>query len=538
MSKREANNIDWLRGVHYPLQTYGWSGHQLGASPALAIGGKKPTDAAPMIITSQPPGIWADGDKSWRTAFGASHDCVLGLFSGKKFKSDSIDNIEVTSVYRDSMGTADLHLYELVNNIQQIDFIVGCDTVTEALNATTTNIINTQDARGLSMRIPMMAIGWGRTVGMHPTDPSPSDVNNRLNDDSHKLSRGTWKLGPVDLRWDKRRGVWGAWNDLIVDDRGQNLGTMMFSTNPDAFCGFPFLRGKLEDVFRVRRTPRQEGILLDQAQLDEFAKTAEIVTTLNHQWFDPVRNTVDLMSNVFLIDTLDGAPSETCGSEITSTGRLEILTTTFFHFSETFHGPIQFSIAPIQDDELIGEMKFDGAAWLPVVTFDVCQRIGPELNILYDNDVELNNGITELAARLNNIVIDTQVMCTTNVVVDGTSDSAPLAQAAQQAIEGTAQNAVTTIDDAFVQLVDQLNLIFAQLISEIVSCLGELGKDCPITPVTAEPPNIQGIETVPVDAPALILDANAAATTTCDATSSVEAPEDPFEDPALTNPCP
>ncbi len=97
-NQREVKNICLIKGAVYPLQTYGWSGIQLGAS-LEEVNGKMPTDAPPMSITSQPPGAFADNDTNWQLTFGASHDSVLGLFSGKKFA----DQIALIKLKKDSV---------------------------------------------------------------------------------------------------------------------------------------------------------------------------------------------------------------------------------------------------------------------------------------------------------------------------------------------------------------------------------------------------------------------------------------------------
>jgi len=409
---REVRNVDWLKGLNYPLQTYAWSGMQLGASQDLAErGGKRPTDAAPMSITSQPPGAFADTDENWILTYGASHDCVLAIFNGGKFKTATIDNIELAenSVYRRSIGNADFHIYDLINipgatptispGVQQVDFIVGRETAEEARSDFFANIDTVEDARTLSMRVPLMAAGWGRTIGMLPTDSSSADP--RDNDIEHKLARESWKLGPIDLRWDERRGVWGAWNDLIADQEKKNLGTLVFSTNPDVACGFPFLKGRLEDTWHVLKTETFSGDVGDSSDTEQ---SAEITTHLGHIWsqFNPdeIYKYAALSSTFKIHRAVKDAPITTCGMEKTQRAeQIEILTGTYFHLDDNFDGPICFSIDDVGSD-LIGCMKFDGAQWIPAVEFDPCVDVGFELDILYQNDKILADKIIEVCKMI------------------------------------------------------------------------------------------------------------------------------------------
>lgn len=537
MSK--TRNPDFIKGVDYPLQTYGFSGAQWGKSADTPTANKRPTNAAPMVITSQPPGAFAKNDISWKLTFGASHDSVLSLFRGDKLFNTIVEtNSFIGGVYRRAIGNANLNIYEKVDiegsGIQQIHYLVSQSTASGGRSAISDAGDDLDDIRGIAMRVPMMAAGWGRTTTMRPTDPDPSeDSNKRDNDAAHKLARESWKYAPIDFRYDSRRGVWATWHDLIVDDRNQNLGSWVFSTNPDQSCGFPFLRGKLEDVWRVRRTNRQSSVSKTAAQDDDVSATAEILTHINHQWYDPNNNTTDLIGSVFLIDNVQGASSETCGDETTSNGQLSIYTTTPFFFNDSFKGPIQFTTSGPDDNDLVGEMKFNGSAWVPTVDFDPCRDVGIELGVLFSNDEKLVESISAALSRIENADINVNV--TVDVDADGTADSSPLAISALQALEGTAQNTVTTMNDAFNQLVEVINLVLVDLAQQINDCLLELGIDCQAFPTPVTAPSIQGIEVTPVDAPELPLDLDV--TATASAGANLEESEDPFEDAEIQNPC-
>ncbi|MHA2063169.1 MAG: hypothetical protein ACXABY_02190 [Candidatus Thorarchaeota archaeon] len=396
MSKRiRTRNPDFIKGINFPLQTYAWSGSQFGSS-LDAVNGKRATDSSPMIITSQPPGASAKNDVSWQLTFGASHDCVFTLFNGKFFNETSLFEIpkSLAGIYRDSIGTGDDNIYEKVGDVQQIQYVVSKTTAKEGRDAETYGD-DVDEARGIGMRIPLMAGGWGRTIGMRPTDPQPSeDTTKRRNDEEHKLARETWKYGPIDLRWDGRRGVWGAWNDLIADHEGQNLGTLVFSTNSDTACGFPYLKGRLEDAWRVLKTLKFASVVGDGSDTQQ---SAEITTHTEHSWshFTNGIHYYAPLNSTFIIHR--GDDKTTCGSEVSiSAPQIEILTGTYFHKDNEFDGPICFSSDDIEIEDLVGCMKFDGAQWIPTVPFDPCERVGFELNVLWENDKVLAEKIIEV----------------------------------------------------------------------------------------------------------------------------------------------
>ena len=389
--RRRTRNPDFIKGINYPLQTYAWSGAQWGTS-GEAKAGKRPTDASPMIISSQPPGAFAKNDTSWALTFGASHDCVLSLFNGSMFFQNlSAMTLKENSVFRRSIGNADFNIYEHVGDVQQIQYVVSGPTAAAGRAAIENygNVLN--EARGLSMRTPLMAAGWGRTIGMRPTDEDPTEK--RDNDDEHKLARETWKHGPVDLRWDARRGVWGAWNDLITDRNGQDLGTLVFDTNSDDTCGFPFLKGRLEDVWKVIISDAGAPV----GDESDTSKSGDVATHLEHKWAELDDGTWQwaALSSTFKIHRAETSSGK-CGSEtFQAAPHIEIKTSTFFHLNDTFDGPMCFTIEKIKDEDMTGCMKFNGDIWIPAIPFDPCDRVGLELGILFDNDKQIAAALIE-----------------------------------------------------------------------------------------------------------------------------------------------
>lgn len=400
LNRRESRNRDYIKGVDYPLQTYGFTGIQWGDSADSETAGKRPTDAAPMSIGSQPPGSFANDDNEWKLTFGASHDAVLTLFNGKFFNNFSLFEIpkNLGGIYRDAIGTGDENTLEQVNGIQQIQYIVSKESASEAREALDFGD-DVDAARSIGFRIPAMAAGWGRTIGMRPTDPDPTeDANKRRNDEEHKLSRETWPHGPIDVRWDARRGVWAAWHDLIADHNGQNLGSLVFDTNPDPSCGFPFLKGKLEDVWKIIISDPDFGTGVDS----DTEKSGDVATHLGHFWteFSDEAWQFAPLSSTFKIHRADTSTGQ-CGDEVFQLApQIEILTSTFFHDSDEFDGPICFDTSPPDDNDLVGCMKFDGVQWVPAVPFDFCEQGGFELGVLFNNDKILAEKIIEVCKLL------------------------------------------------------------------------------------------------------------------------------------------
>lgn len=370
------SNRDVLKRLRYPRQPYAFSGFDWGDASENKVRDKLEIVGAPLWVGSMPPGALPNNssdDEGWQSTYGASLDATMALMEGRDlFLGIRSSTNKFNFPYSDSLFLAkNSNLYEKPNDQQQIQFIASKDSINEAREEAQAGDV--QDMRSLCMRQPMHVAGWGRTVGIRPTDPNPA--NPRENDDEHKLDRSTWKTGPLDIRWDEDRGVWRAWNDLVADQEGKNLGTLVFSTNPDLACGFPRLRGKLEDVWWVRRTDPTAPTNPN----DDGTKTGEITTHMAHRLYDNLRTGAGPLSDVFLSKV---GTAVSCGTETTRVGGrpadivttdqavgtnpgLEEKTGTFFYWNDLLRGPIKFTDVPFNDDEIPAELKWDGQTWRP-----------------------------------------------------------------------------------------------------------------------------------------------------------------------------
>jgi hypothetical protein len=359
-----------------------------------------------MVISPLPPGANAQNDATWIQTYGASMDCVMSIMDGEQMAENIIDTgfkWSSPSYFGGLPHANNSSLYVPIDGKQQVHFIVGKSTVASFRN-TATDPILANESRSLGIRAPMQMCGWGKTITMRPTDPEPR--NKRINDDEHKLDRSTWKVGPFDARWDDNRKMWRSFNDLIVDDEGQNLGTFVFSTNPDAACGFPFLRAKLEDVLSVRRTLREIGTE-GAAKADDITKSAMLCVKLDS--YALKNNKIGSWSDVLVVaDLCKQTPLEgVCGTETTKEGKLSISTTADFFASAIQSGPVVFSVTPPSDKIITGEMYYQGdgcgGSWKPGIEVDICDKKtgGPAaLGELYTNDKALQSAIILLCEQL------------------------------------------------------------------------------------------------------------------------------------------
>jgi len=406
LTRQMNGNIDYIQGVLFPSQTYAFSGRQWGSSQEAAEASKRPANSSPMIITSQPPGAFASSDSSWSLTFGASHDAWLTLFNSR-FMADS-QPVLTEDVFGKGMPTArDFNLYKLANEVQQITYVANKNTVEEFRNDP--KAADEFAARGLGIRMPMMAAGYGKTTALLPTDPEPEDA--RKNDESHKLARETWKHGPVDLRWNPLTGMWSGWNDLITGQGYENLGTWVFGTNNNEDEGFPFLRGKLQDVWWVRKTQQFDGI---SGREDDYFQTGEVLTVLEHRFYDEATKACAPLSSIFTIPGTDHADchpdtlhTTTLGDEETHDALLiDLKSSVHFNMAGTDNdGPLNFTTQDIPPDEMcspsdgkyhLGTLFFndDGCVWDFAVKIDECELNGGHFERLASNDVSIAERMT------------------------------------------------------------------------------------------------------------------------------------------------
>lgn len=404
---RAHRNRDYLKRLNYPRATYAFSGIDWGdADIPQRVRGKLNINGAPMIITPLPPGANASNDIAWADTYGASMDCVMSIVDGNQFNDNILSaNAEFSGPFFKSLPHArNTNLIEPIDGKQQIHFVAGADTVKQARDlAKAQQPMEAFEIRGLGMRSPMQMCGWGKTITMRPTDPDPADF--RENDNEHKFDRSTWEIGPVDLRWDGRRKMWRGWNDLITDDGGQGLGTFVFSTNDDDSCGFPFLRGKLEDVWSVRHTSDEVG-KFPSARGDDSTQTAKVMTKIDSYAFDKDQEFAAKWTDVLKIfnECVNNPPSAFCGTESMTFAQMGILSTANFYANPNFIGPIVFSIAPPSDKTITGQMYYEDAGtcgqWVPGIDIDICAIGASEFGTTFDNDKILLDGIIDLCTAL------------------------------------------------------------------------------------------------------------------------------------------
>jgi hypothetical protein len=427
----EQYNKDKLLGLNLPRASYAISGTD------WAI--EKGKDA-PMIINLNSPGVFGD---DWVSTYGTSLDSFLSIVDGFKIL-ESVETVTVAGVYKDGFPntkTENIWAKAEPNGekpIQQIQYVVSGGNINEGRERVD-DFGLLFNARGLCMRGPMMLSGYGRTKDMLPI--SPKENSERLNSEDVKLDRSLWKTGTVDLRWDERRNVWGGWQDIIVDHENKGLGTTVFSTNPDLDKGFPYIKGKLQDVWWVR----QPDSLNNTNGKVEGQQTAEIMTHLKHKFFDESTDGSAKLETVFIIPHNDASEDpESChpkgeertlGDETTGDGlAIDIRSTVHFWKEDEVDGPIKFGnkrtdlgdkVSCVNEDAcyFIGEMIFldEGVTtcasrnsltvnisegeppceWVPAIRIDECELMGGHLGIMYGNDETIAQGLDSLCTQVN-----------------------------------------------------------------------------------------------------------------------------------------
>jgi len=396
LTRKEVRNKDRLKKKSYPIQTYALSGQEASRVTGTSKG-KNTLDGPPMLITPTPPGAFGYSDDAWGATFGASMDAFLTLLPGwlmtlgAEFAEASYGGPTSTDSFAGIPNGSNLNMYKDIGSNQQIQFLVSKNKVETARSET--KVSDYDDVRSIGVRGPIQMAGWGKTIGIRPTDPNPADK--RKNDDEHKLDAASWKFGPVDMRWDSKRSVWRTFNELIVDQPlgWKDEGTLVFATNEDSTCGFPFLKGRLEQAWWVRKTCDYAGIIGDDG---DRVTSGEVCTTILHKWYDDEYKCAAPMNGVFLIHRDPTCPV-TCGAETTSLSTIEVKTELWFHMDMTRDGPIAFVKEDIEDNDIVGVMKFGGGVWMPVVQHDICS--GGE-KIYWDrtfiNDITLARKICEI----------------------------------------------------------------------------------------------------------------------------------------------
>ena len=111
-------------------------------------------------------------------------------------------------------GSEGIHGFSGMNNSEgtshDIDFVMRGDAYPTQMSLYTS--LNDPEPvtnyRAISLRGPLVITGWGYDLDGKPV-PAHED-NEKKFDDDWLLKPQNWKTGPVDLRWDKTRGLWVA----------------------------------------------------------------------------------------------------------------------------------------------------------------------------------------------------------------------------------------------------------------------------------------------------------------------------------------
>ena len=445
MPARSYEGRDYLKRKNFPRTSYSEMGIEWGSTTnPEKTRGKLSINDSPMLVTGAAPGTNGHDDGVWKLTYGCSKDGYLALLDGDDLMENKIDSqSNFEAPYLEGLPIADnSNIYELINEAQQIQFIVGRDSADELRQGTA---VEDFEARSLCMRAPMHISGWGRTITMRPTDPEPEKA--RINDDEHKMDRSTWRTGPLDIRWDDTRKMWRAWNDLIADNESKGLGTFVHSTNPDDSRGFPFLRGKLEDVFWVRKIP-----VLDDEQItgadNDTEKTGTLCIKMDSRILNSITGQTGNLSDVFGVTSCNTPQTTTVGSEVTTEEFLVIRTHT--HFAGNFSGlgldpvdpgltnildppsptgPIKFISTKPDSSIVTGAMYYDGdghcdGTWVPGFDLEdeddeqlgglLCKLAGPSsffgasiapnaFDVIFENDIDIAQAVKTNCEGLANI---------------------------------------------------------------------------------------------------------------------------------------
>jgi len=522
-------NRDELVGINMPRGSYALSGSDWDTSVAGA--------GAPMIINSHTPGIHGD---AWDSTYGASHDSFLSLVDGSAIVT-SIANVTLGSVYTALPNTASDNIWEVASGRQQIQYVVSGSDIDDG-RSRIDSFGALEDARGLCVRMPAMACGYGKTKEMLPLIG-----NDRENPDFIKVNRDFWKTGSLEARWDATRSMWATYNDLIVDHQFVGLGTAVHSTNGDDAEGFPYLKGRLQDVWWVRQPLTLDG----SVGKTDGTTTAEIMTHLEHKFYDDTEEGAAKLSSIFIVPHKSlkdaGTPNvchekgeeNTLGGETTGVGAsIDIKTEAHFWKDVDHDGPIRFgdSLTELGNAVccentaakfFIGEMIFlddqpdrcDGeppeagpppCEWVPAIRIDECQLMGGHMGKLVQNDIAIVNQLSTVCVELNkwskgelNDDINAELSALGGIISDTCAQLVSVAEATTKGFADLSQQIDVGIGDFSDDLEAQLNT-FAGLVSAAILACCEIQIDFDFSLVSTP----HGFDAPKVEAEPCLVDTN------------------------------
>lgn len=94
------------------------------------------------------------------------------------------------------------------------------------------SIVRVESAQTMGFRGPMMMSGWGYGTDMKAI---PFDTDVREHHEDTGVNRNLWKTGPIDLRWDEERKVWGPGFDFVEGYLATKMVVASSKTKPTSF---------------------------------------------------------------------------------------------------------------------------------------------------------------------------------------------------------------------------------------------------------------------------------------------------------------
>lgn len=123
------------------------------------------------------------------------------------------DHLSITSRTMNpflNTGTVDdIALTENGSNGHDIEYVVRDGVYPVDLSVRFGGYSENEWYRGIALKGPLVMAGWGMDINNKPVPNADEENGNSLKFADNFLRRPyTWKVGPIDLRWDENRGMW------------------------------------------------------------------------------------------------------------------------------------------------------------------------------------------------------------------------------------------------------------------------------------------------------------------------------------------
>jgi hypothetical protein len=162
---------------------------------------------------------------------------------------------------------------------------VNGDQQAQSLAIKEIGINNINKVRPLGFRGPLILSGWGFDMNDMPVPSAGNSGNDRFEfNDEAGVNRNIWKTGPVDLRWDDERKVWGSGFRIIEGVLTTSITAASSPSAPSTFTISVRRTSQWSDIEEEVTVHNRDPSLKVELNNETTGKILVVAIKVNYEW--------------------------------------------------------------------------------------------------------------------------------------------------------------------------------------------------------------------------------------------------------------